>query len=217
MLWPHPTVWLKAALPALGGAGILFAAFLDSSFLPLPLVTDLLVLEFSIRHPAHMPYYAALAAAGSLAGCICVYALARKGGEAYYRRKLARRNSGESWEGASQPSDNPGAIRAWVQKYPLTAVLVPAIAPFPVPFKPFVIAQGVFKVPFLTFVVGTLAGRGALFFIEGFLATRYGSAANEVLLRQKWLVGGLLILLAVFVLLRQLRATHKGTPRASSL
>jgi uncharacterized membrane protein YdjX (TVP38/TMEM64 family) len=65
------------------------------------------------------------------------------------------------------------------------SVLLPAVAPFPVPFRPFVVAQGVFQVPFVPFVVGTFVGRGALFFIEGFLGMRYGAMAREFVLHQK--------------------------------
>jgi hypothetical protein len=100
-----------------------------------------------------MPYYAAMAAVGSVAGCIWIYVLARKGGQAYYRKKQ------------QQPS---GRVRKWVQKYPFTSVLLPAVAPFPVPFKPFVIAQGVFQLPFIPFVVGTFVGRAAAVFYGRF-------------------------------------------------
>jgi membrane protein YqaA with SNARE-associated domain len=168
--WTQVTAWVKATSPALGGVGIFLAAFLDSSFVPLPLVTDLIVVDLSSRNPLRMPYYAAMAATGSLAGCISIYALARKGGQAYYRNKK------------QQPS---GRIRKWVQKYPFISVLLPAVAPFPVPFKPFVIAQGVFQVPFVAFVVATFVGRGALFLMEGFLGVRYGGAAREFVLHQK--------------------------------
>jgi membrane protein YqaA with SNARE-associated domain len=163
----------------------LLAAFLDSSFVPLPLVTDLIVMALSHRQPLRMPYYAAMAALGSLAGCIWIYALARKAGEAYYRKK----------EGHP-----PGRIRKWVQQYPFTCVLLPAVAPFPVPFKPFVIAQGVFRVPFGAFVVGTFLGRGALFFAEGFLAVRYGTAAEEFVLHQKWASLAMVLVLVLVVL-----------------
>ena len=139
-------------------------------------------MDFSIRRPARMPYYAVMAALGSLAGCIWIYALARKAGEAYYRRKHEHA---------------PGSVRKWVQEFPLTSVLLPAVAPFPVPFKPFVIAQGVFRVPVLPFVVGTLVGRGVLFFAEGFLAVRYGAAAKEFVLHQKWMSAGILLALIV--------------------
>ena len=189
-------LWVKATLPAFGGVGILLSAFLDSSFVPLPLVTDLIVMDLSSRNPTRMPYYAAMAAIGSLAGCIWIYALARKGGQAYYLR-----NQGHA----------PGRIRAWVQRYPLTSVLLPAVAPFPVPFKPFVIAQGVFQVPFLIFVIGTFVGRGTLFFVEGFLGARYGAAAKEFVLHQKWASLGILVaLLMLFLLVRMLPAARRS-------
>jgi hypothetical protein len=59
--WIRLTAWLKATLPALGGPGPLLSAFLDSSFIPMPLVTDLIVMELSSRHPIRIPYYATLA------------------------------------------------------------------------------------------------------------------------------------------------------------
>ena len=190
------TTWVKATLAALGGVGVFLSAFLDSSFVPLPLVTDLIVVDLSSRNPLRMPYYAAMAAMGSLAGCIWIYGLARKGGQAYYRDRQ------------QQPS---GRIRSWVQKYPFTSVLLPAVAPFPVPFKPFVIAQGVFQVPFIPFVVGTFVGRGALFFAEGFLGVRYGAAAREFVVHQKFAsVAMLVALIAIFVAIRWLPVQRRN-------
>jgi membrane protein YqaA with SNARE-associated domain len=169
--WVQFKSWLKLTLPALGGVGLFISAFIDSSFVPLPLVTDLILIELSSRHPVRMPYYAAMAALGSLGGCIWIYWLAREGGQAYYRKTQG---------------NAPGKIRKLMQSYPMASVFFPAIAPFPVPFKPFVIAQGVFQVPFVTFVIGTVAGRGLLFFFEGFLGARYGMAAKEFIMNQKW-------------------------------
>ena len=195
MGWVQFRSWLKLMLPALGGVGVLLSAFIDSSFVPLPLVTDLLLMELSSRHPLRMPYYAAMAAFGSLAGCIWIYWLARKGGQAYYRKSQGH---------------PPGRIRTLIQEYPMASVFLPAVAPFPVPFKPFVVAQGVFQVPFGTFVIGTLLGRGSLFFIEAFLGARYGAAAKQFLMDQKWasiaLAAGLVI---VFFLVRRLMALRR--------
>jgi membrane protein YqaA with SNARE-associated domain len=193
--WIQFRSWLKLMLPALGGVGLLLSAFIDSSFVPLPLVTDLLLIELSSRHPVRMPYYAAMAAFGSLAGCIWIYWLARKGGQAYYRKT----------EGHP-----PGRIRRFIQEYPMASVFLPAVAPFPVPFKPFVIAQGVFQVPTAPFVIGTLLGRGALFFIEGFLGARYGTAAKQFLVDQKWASIAVAIgLVLVFFLVRRLLALRR--------
>jgi membrane protein YqaA with SNARE-associated domain len=193
--WVQLKSWLKLTLPALGGVGLLLSAFIDSSFVPLPLVTDLLLMELSSRHPLRMPYYAAMAAVGSLVGSIWIYWIARKGGQAYYRKTQGH---------------PPGRIRKYIQDYPMASVFLPAVAPFPVPFKPFVIAQGVFQVQFGTFVIGTLLGRGALFFVEAFLGARYGSAAKQFLLEQKWASIALTLgLVLVFFLVRRLLAFRK--------
>jgi hypothetical protein len=71
------------------------------------------------------------------------------------------------------------------------------VAPFPVTFKPFVIAQGVSQVPFVTFVIGTLLERGSLFFFEGILGVRfrYGALASVALA---------VVLVLVFFLVRRL-------------
>jgi membrane protein YqaA with SNARE-associated domain len=194
--WLQFRSWLKLTLPALGGVGLLLAAFTDSSFLPLPLVTDLLLMDLSSRHPSRMPYYAAMAALGSLVGCIWIYWIARKGGQAYYRKTQGH---------------PPGRIRKYILDYPMTSVFLPAVAPFPVPFKPFVIAQGVFQVPFGTFVAGTLLGRGALFFVEAFLGARYGTAAKQFFVREKWASIALAFgLVLVFFLVRWLLAFRRA-------
>jgi membrane protein YqaA with SNARE-associated domain len=193
--WTQIRSWLKLTLPALGGVGLLLSAFVDSSFVPLPLVTDLLLIELSSRHPSRMPYYAAMAALGSLGGCIWIYWLARKGGQAYYRKTQGHA---------------PGKIRKFIQEYPMASVFLPAVAPFPVPFKPFVIAQGVFQVPFVTFVIGTVVGRGLLFFFEGLLGARYGAEANQFLVNQKWASLALALgLVLVFFLIRRLPALRR--------
>ena len=69
----------------------------------------------------------------------------------------------------------------------------------------FVIAQGVFQVPFGIFVVGTLAGRGALFFIEGFLGARYGAAVKQFIVNEKWPSLAIALgLVALYFLVRRL-------------
>ena len=175
---------------SLGGVGLLLAAFVDSSFVPLPLVTDITLMELSSLHPWRMLYYVGMAAGGSVVGCVVIHFLARKGGEMYYRKKQTQA---------------PAWIRRLVREHPLACVFFPAIAPFPVPFKPFVVAQGVFQVPFWIFLFGTLVGRGCLFLVEGYLGARYGAQANRLLAEQKWV--GLAVVaffVALVVLMRRI-------------
>lgn len=189
--WAQLKLWLMASLPALGGTGLLCASFMDSSFVPLPLLTDLILLDLSSQHPMRMPLYAALAALGSVVGCVWVYFLARKSGELCYRKT---------------PGRPPGRIRKLIEKHPMACVFFPAVAPFPVPFKPFVVAQGALRVPFSTFIVGTLLGRGCLFFVEGFLGARYGMESKNFLFSEKWTsLGVVLALVVLFLIVRQLR------------
>jgi membrane protein YqaA with SNARE-associated domain len=192
--WSQLKSWLTTTLPAFGGLGLLAAAFVDASIVPLPLVPDLLLISLSSAHPLRMPYYVAVSAVGAVLGSLIVYYPARKAGQAYYH---ARR------------SHPPGRIQNLVQKHPALCVFLPAVAPFPLPVKPFVIAQGVFQVPLSTFLVGTLAGKACRFFAEAFLGVRYGPAALRFLLAQKWYVlVGLVALGLIFVLLHHLRIFH---------
>jgi membrane protein YqaA with SNARE-associated domain len=153
--------WLQHTVAVLGGGGLLIVAFLDSSVLSFPFFTDALVIELSRERPARMPYYAAMAALGSLLGCIWLYLLTKKAGEAYFHRrhgKIAMK------------------VKRWVERNAFLSVFVPSILPPPFPFKVFVLAEGAFQVRLKTFVLALLLGRGLRYFLEGILAVKYGEA-----------------------------------------
>ena len=61
-------VWIQGVAAALGAPGLFLVAALDSSFLSLPQVNDLLLILSVTRHPELMPLYAAMSTLGSLAG-----------------------------------------------------------------------------------------------------------------------------------------------------
>jgi membrane protein YqaA with SNARE-associated domain len=158
--------WLQNLVAVMGGGGLFVVAFLDSSVLTFPFVVDALVMQLSYANPARMPYYAAMAASGSLAGCIWLYLLAKKGGEAYFRRHATGRAE---------------KVKEWVDAHAFLSVFIPGILPPPLPFKIFVLAEGVFQVPLRTFVLAILLGRGVRYFAEAALAVRYGDAALQFL------------------------------------
>lgn len=159
--------WLEKIVATMGGGGLFLVAFLDSSVLSFPLVTDALVIQLSFVNPKRMPYYATMAAMGSIAGCIWLYLLAKKGGEAFFHRHAGGR---------------AGKIKNWVERNGFLSIFIPSILPPPLPLKPFVLAEGVFQVPLRTFVTGVLLGRGLRFGAEGILAVVYGDAALDFLL-----------------------------------
>jgi len=133
-----------------------------------------------------MPLYAAMAAAGSLCGCIWLYLLAKKGGEAYFRRHVASRAE---------------KVKNWVESRAFLSAFIPAILPPPFPFKVFVLAEGVFQVPWRTFVLAILLGRGLRYAVEGILAVRYGPEAIRFLTAHGAMFGvGVVVAIAVLFL-----------------
>jgi membrane protein YqaA with SNARE-associated domain len=168
--WMRFQRWIAATLPALGMGGIFLASFLDSSFVSLPLINDLLVIEMSVLRPGRMPLYAATATLGSLAGCLVLFFLARKGGEVYFQRHARGRAA---------------RIRDWLRRNEFLAVAVPAILPPPMPFKLFVLGAGVFQGDVRPFSLALIVGRGFRYFALGFLAVRYGEEAQRAMVEHK--------------------------------
>jgi len=146
----------------LGAPGLFLISFLDSSVLTFPVINDLLLIELSIEHPARMPFYAFMAGAGSVLGCLLLYFLARKGGEAFFHRKAGERGA---------------AVRHWVEKNGFVGMLIAALLPPPTPFKIFVFAAGVFEVPLWSFASAVTLARAIRYFGVGYLAIRYGNDA----------------------------------------
>ncbi len=148
--------WLKvwkvkivAFATTLGGPGLLLISFLDSSVLTFPIINDLLLIDLSIQQPARMPLYAFLAALGSVAGCVVLYFIAKKGGEAFFHRKAGARAT---------------TIRTWVEKNGFGGMLIAALLPPPTPFKVFVFGAGVFEVPLLSFTTAIALARCIRYF-----------------------------------------------------
>ena len=151
----------------LGGPGLFGIAFLDSSFLSLPQINDLLVVLMVTQNKSRMVYYAAMATLGSVAGCYAIYYLAAKGGDAFLRKRM-------------KPGNMERTLAAY-QRHGLLALIVPALLPPPAPFKLFVLAAGVARVPPMQFVTAIAVARGARYLALGVLAIYYGDAALELM------------------------------------
>jgi len=154
---------IAAWATGLGGLGLMAIAILDSSFLSFPQVNDVLLIVLSTKYPERMVYYAAMTTAGSLAGCFMLFAVARRGGEVFLRKRL---------RGAHVDR----ALRLY-QRWGLLAIVVPSLLPPPVPFKVFVLLAGAADVPPWRFGVAVAIGRGIRYFGQGYLAVVYGEQA----------------------------------------
>lgn len=176
--------WVQAFALSIGGPGLFLIAFLDSSFLSLPEINDILVIVMVIENKELMPYYASMATLGSVAGCLLLYGIGSRGGQPLLRKRFG----GPRLERAMELS----------RKYGVLAVAVPAILPPPAPFKVFVLLAGVSRVPLLQFVLAVAFGRGIRYFGESWLAVRYGDTAIEILAQNGRTVS---VMLAVVILL----------------
>jgi membrane protein YqaA with SNARE-associated domain len=148
---------------ALGAPGLFLVAFLDSSFLPLPGITDVLYVVMVTRTPAAMIWYLVITVVGSVAGCLALYAIGKKGGEAF----VTKRFTGPKVKSAI----------ASLQRNGVMAVLVPSLLPPPAPFKIFVLLAGVVGISAVKFATAIAIGRGIRYLALGILAVKYGDQA----------------------------------------
>lgn len=184
----------------LGAPGLFLISFLDSSVLTFPVVNDLLLIELSIHHPAQMPLYAGMAMLGSVLGCVLLFYIAEKGGEALFHKHAG---------------DRAPAIRNWVVKHGFGGMLIAALLPPPTPFKVFVVAAGVFEVPLASFASAIALARLVRYFGIGYLAIRYGREAMPYLVHHKSTVTAFLILVAlVSYLLSRVILRHRPASEA---
>lgn len=147
-----------------------------------PVINDLLLIELCIQRPARMPLYASMAALGSILGCVLLFFIAEKGGEALFHKYAGKRAQ---------------AIHNWVVHNGFAGMLVAALLPPPTPFKIFVVAAGVFEVPLLSFISAITLARLIRYFGIGYLAIRYGANALPYLAAHRWRVAAVVIGLVI--------------------
>jgi membrane protein YqaA with SNARE-associated domain len=175
--------WARKIALTFGAPGLGIVAALDSSFLPLPGVTDFLLIVIVTRRPQQMVLAAAAATLGSVAGCLVMHAIGRKGGEVL----ITRRFSGDRIQRAT----------ASLKRHGVMAVLIPSLLPPPAPFKIFVLLAGVVGIPAGRFAAAIAIGRSIRYVALGVLAVRYGPAAQTYLSER----GAVVSLVAVGVLI----------------
>jgi membrane protein YqaA with SNARE-associated domain len=154
---------LRALALALGAPGLFLLAFLDSSFLSLPEIADLMVVYMVTHHKSRVVLYAVSATLGSLAGCLVMFFIGKKGGDALVSKRFTTKNI----ERAKRSFQRHGVI----------AVLIPSLLPPPAPFKIFVLLAGAAGIDLRKFVAAVVLGRGVRYLLLGFLAVKYGDRA----------------------------------------
>ena len=168
-------------------AGLSFA---ESSFFPIP--PDVMLAPMSMADPPRAWRFAALTTLASVLGGVFGYLI---GVFAFELVEPLVRDAGyyAEYERAN----------AWFDRWGFWAVFLAGFSP--IPYKIFTITAGVIAMPFLPFVLASVIGRGARFFLVAALMA-WGGARMEALLRRYVdALGWLTVLLAVvvFVLVRE--------------
>ena len=149
--------------------GVLSAlSFTESFILPFP-PPDVMLAPMSLAKPERAIYFATITLIASVLGGIVGYAIGAFGYE------LAQPYIVE-W-GYQAVFDK---ATEWFMVWGFWAVLVAGFSP--VPYKIFTISAGVLHLAFLPFILASLIGRGARFYLVALLLARFGPAIESRLI-----------------------------------
>ena len=174
---------------------------LDSSLLSLPEINDYLVVGRCFKDHHAVWYFPLFAATGSVLGCLLLYTIVRRGGQAVLRKRF--------------PLQSIKRVERAYERFGFLAIGIPAILPPPLPFKIFVATAGALEYPRWKFLLTVMIARSLRYYVEGILAVYYG---RRVLLFMKdnglviisIVATALLIGLLIYFLVK--RRMVKGTP-----
>lgn len=164
--WKALSTNLGRHLILYGGWGLFAISFLDSTFIPFPLVNDLLLMHLSTKSPGATPFYVVGCTAGSILGAYVLYALGASGGK-FFQKHFS--------------PDKMGGAEQWLSRNDFATVLVISLLPAPAPFKLFLVSAGVLRMNRVRYGAALVVGRGARFAAEGWLAALYGARAEAYL------------------------------------
>ncbi|HEX8491505.1 MAG TPA: VTT domain-containing protein [Pyrinomonadaceae bacterium] len=147
------------------GPSMLIIGALDSSLLSLPEINDYLVVMRVANDHKSVLYFPLFAAAGSVLGCLLLYTLLRRGGQAVLRKRFR--------------AEHIERVERAYARFGFLALAVPALLPPPMPFKIFVATAGTLEYPRWRFVMTIMIARSLRYYIEGTLAIFYGRQVIE--------------------------------------
>ena len=173
----------------LGLIGLLPISAVDSSFVPLPLpgVTDILIVLFAAAH-ANLFLLVAVATLGSAIGGFFSHAVGQAGGMAFLEKHVPKRILGR--------------ITEWMEDHAILAVSLPALLPPPMPLSPFVLVAGAAHMSRSKFMTAFTLSRLLRHCIAAWIGVRYGHAFLHLWSRfsAKWATTILICLWTIIIL-----------------
>ncbi len=143
-------------------------SFTESSFFPIP--PDVMLAPMALARPERAWRLAALTTIASVLGGLFGYLIG------YYAFTFI-----EPWIQRVGYTEAYQHAQEWFREWGFWAIFIAAFTP--IPYKMFTIAAGVIAMPLLPFVIASLIGRGARFFLVASIM-QWGGARMERVLRQ---------------------------------
>ena len=169
------------------------SSFTESIFFPIP--PDPLLIGIAVRQPENAIWLAALVTVSSVAGAFVGHWLGKRFGRPILRRIVSEKKI--------------AAVEGMFSKYGAWAILVAAFTP--IPYKVFTITAGMLGMDRRSFIIASLIGRGARFFLIGGMILVFGDEI-EVFIEDNFelitvaFTAALIVVLAIFLVVRRRRA-----------
>jgi membrane protein YqaA with SNARE-associated domain len=160
-------------------------SFAESSFFPIPV--DVMLAPMCMAMPGRWWRYALIASLLSVAGGIAGYCIGLLAFEAI-----------EPWLHDSHYWSAYQTARAWFDHYGFWTVFVAGFSP--IPYKVFTIAAGVAVLNFPAFVLASVIGRGARFFLVAGVVRYAGVRFETTLLRYIERIGWAVVIVSVIII-----------------
>jgi membrane protein YqaA with SNARE-associated domain len=181
---------LRLASHAKASYYLFILSFSESSFFPVP--PDVMLAPMCLTRPSKAWTFALITTVGSVLGGILGYVIGKF-----------------VFDSIKPLIESLGYIIAfdnallWFDEWGFWAILIAGFSP--IPYKVFTIAAGVLNMAFLPFVIGSVIGRGARFYLVAFLVKIFGNKIDYVLKKYMDRIGwGIIFLVIIAYLARVL-------------
>ena len=135
----------------------------ESIFLPLP--PDLILIPIALLNPKLSFFYALITTSASMLGGAIGYFIGNKGGKPLVKKIVSL--------------EKLDKVKIFYNKYDMWAILIAAFSP--IPYKVFAISAGLFDLNLKRFLIASLIGRGARFFLIATVIYVFGPPIKEIL------------------------------------
>jgi membrane protein YqaA with SNARE-associated domain len=164
-----------------------FLSFVESFILPFP-PPDVMLAPMSLAKPKNALYFATLTLIASLVGGVIGYLIGAYGFD-LVEPYIQQWGYQAVFERAVD----------WFKVWGFWAVLVAGFSP--VPYKIFTISAGLLSLAFVPFMLASLIGRGARFFLVALMLAHFGPAIEARLMRYIEYIGWAIVILLCIAIL----------------